>query len=128
MNLREFEEKIMGNEWVKRNKWIFAAAPLAIVFFIWVGGEVVMHLWNWLLPMLFAVRTINFWQALGLLLLCRILFGRWNHGGNDHSRWHRSSGEKWKKMTPEERENFRTDMRSRWCGGGAATDESEKSA
>ena len=32
------------------------------------------------------------------------------------------------KMTPEERENFRTDMRSRWCGGGAATDESEKSA
>jgi hypothetical protein len=57
-----------------KKKWIFVAPP-AIVLFIAIGGEVVMHLWNWLLPMLFGWRQITFWQALGLLVLCRILFG-----------------------------------------------------
>ncbi|MGA2277593.1 MAG: hypothetical protein ABSG00_08310 [Terracidiphilus sp.] len=117
---------MMGNEWVKRNKWIFVAGPLAFVAFIWVGGEVVMHLWNWLLPALFGWRIITFWQALGLMLLCRILFGRWHHGGNDHSRWQRPSDEKWKKMTPEEREKFRTDMRSRWHGCGRPSEETNE--
>jgi len=106
----------MENDWVKRNKWIFAAGPLAFALFIWLGGEVVMHLWNWLLPLLFGVRPITFWQALGLVLLSRILFGRWGCGGNDHSKSKRPSDEKWKKMTPEEREKFREEMRSRWCG------------
>jgi hypothetical protein len=116
----------MENGWIKRNKWIFAAAPLALALFIWIGGEVVMHLWNWLLPALFGARTINLWQALGLLVLCRILFGGWGCGGNDHSKSRRPSDEKWKKMTPEEREKFRQEMRSRWCGGEALTSEAEK--
>ena len=54
-----------------RRKW-FWIAPLAIVaipLFIFVGGEVVMHLWNWLAPALFGWHTITFWQGLGLLLL-----------------------------------------------------------
>jgi hypothetical protein len=106
----------MENEWVKRNKWIFIAAPLALALFVWIGGEVVMHLWNWLLPTLFGVRTINLWQALGLLVLSRILFGGWG-GGNGHNK------SDWKKRTPEEREKFRQEMRSRWCGGKASTDE-----
>jgi hypothetical protein len=110
----------MEHGWVKRNKWIFAAAPLAFALFIWAGGEVVMHLWNWLLPVLFGVRLITFWQALGLLALCRILFGRWG-GGHNHGRSNRFSGEKWKKMTPEEREKFRQSMRSRWCGSAETT-------
>jgi hypothetical protein len=112
----------MENGWVKRNKWIFVVGPLALVAFIWLGGEVVMHLWNWLLPALFGVRTINLWQALGLLVLSRILFGGWG-GGNGHSKSQRPSDEKWKKMTPEEREKFRDDMRSRWCGDKAPAGE-----
>jgi hypothetical protein len=111
----------MENGWVKRNKWIFAVAPLALAAFIWVGGEVVMHLWNWLLPALFGVRTITFWQALGLLVLCRILFGGLGCGGNGH---HKSGR---KKMMPEEREKFRQEMRSRWCGGKALSSETEES-
>ncbi|MGO9318913.1 MAG: hypothetical protein ACLPXT_15275 [Terracidiphilus sp.] len=110
----------MENGWVKRNKWIFVVAPLALVLFIWIGGEVVMYLWNWLLPALFGVRAISFWQALGLLVLSRILFGRLNCGGNGH---HKSDR---KKMTPEEREKFRADMRSRWCGGKASAAEPEE--
>ncbi len=46
-----------------------------MLLFIAIGGEIVLHLWNWLLPPLFGWRQITFWQALGLLALCRILFG-----------------------------------------------------
>ena len=61
----------------RRWKMIFIAplAILAMVLFIAIGGEMVMHLWNWLLPPLFGWRQITFWQALGILALCRILFG-----------------------------------------------------
>ena len=109
----------MENEWVKRNKWIFFVGPLALAVFVAIGGEVVMHLWNWLLPVLFGWPLITFWQALGLLVLCRILFG--GHGGRGHDRfkWRRPSAERWERMTPEEREKFRQDMRSRWCRVGA---------
>ena len=111
----------MEHGWVKRNKWIFAAAPAAPALFIWIGGEVVMHLWNWLLPVLFGWPLITFWQALGLLVLCRILFG--GHGGRGHDRfkWRRPSAERWGRMTPEEREKLRQSMRSRWCGSAETT-------
>jgi hypothetical protein len=111
----------MEHNWIRRNKWIFAVAPLALALFIWIGGEVVMHLWNWLLPMLFGVRLITFWQALGLLALCRILFGGFGGRGHDHSKWRRPTAERWGRMTPEEREKFRQSMRSRWCGSAETT-------
>jgi len=104
-----------------RRKWIFIAplAVLAILLFIWIGGEVVMLLWNWLLPTLFGWRLITFWQALALLVLCRILFGGWSGsgGGKGHMRRHMKERmaermgermrERWERMTPEEREKFR---------------------
>jgi len=94
-----------------RRKW-FWVAPLAIVaipLFAFVGGEVVMHLWNWLLPPLFGWRTLGFWQALGLLALCRILFGRIGGHGPRHNRGWRFR-DRCKHMTPEEREKFRKAM------------------
>jgi hypothetical protein len=100
-----------------RKKWIYFVAPPALVIFIAIGGEVVMHLWNWLLPALFGWRLITFWQALGLLALCRILFG--GHGGGHgsyRSKWQRQTDERWGRMTPEEREKLRQSMRSS-CGG-----------
>jgi len=100
---------------MKKKKWIYFVAPPALVLFIAIGGEVVMHLWNWLLPALFGWRLITFWQALGLLALCRILFGRHGGGGSYRSGWWPGS-KRWEKMTPEEREKFRQGMRSR-CGG-----------
>jgi len=98
----------------KRKKWIFFVAPPAVVLLIAICGEVVMHLWNWLLPTLFACRQITFWQALGLLLLCRILFGGWGGGGSDRSRRGPRTAEQWGRMTPEERAKFH------YCGGSAA--------
>ena len=74
-----------------RMKWVFLA-PLAIfgmLLFVFIGGEVVMHLWNWLLPPLFGFRPIHFWQALGILLLSRILFGGFGFHGTGRSNFRR---------------------------------------
>jgi hypothetical protein len=100
-----------------RRKWIFLA-PLAILgmlLFMAIGGEIVKQLWNWLLPPLFGWHPVTFWQALGILALCRILFGGFGRHGfhPSHSR-HRS---------PEERERFRQAMRERF-GFGPSTSES----
>ncbi len=108
-----------------RRKWIFIA-PLAIlgmVVFAFVGAEVVMLLWNWLVPSLFGLRTITFWQGLGILALCRILFGRMGFRQHYRSNFRRHMSERWQKMTPEEREKFRHGMRGR-CGdfGDSATE------
>ena len=92
---------------------IIIFAPIGIALFILIGGELVMHLWNWLLPPLFGWRQINFWQAFGLLALCRILFG--GVGVRGRRRFDgRRMGRAWEKMTPEQREKFRQGVRSRW--------------
>ena len=67
----------------KRWYWIAPLAIAAIPLFLFVGGEVVMHLWNWLLPELFGWHQVTFWEALGLLVLCRILFGGFGGHGHD---------------------------------------------
>ncbi len=99
----------------KRMIWMGPVAILGIVIFITIGGEVVMHLWNWNLPALFGWPPITFWQALGLFALCRILFGdlgmrvRGSHRPN--SRWRMA--ESCKPMTPEEREKIRQGLHDR---------------
>ena len=94
-----------------RWKWIFIVplAILGIAAFVFIGGQLVLHLWNWLLPPLFGFPQVTFWQALGLLALCRILFGGFGWRGSGRS-----------KMTAEERERFRARIRAR-CGFDPAT-------
>jgi len=110
-----------------RRRWIFLA-PLAIggfLLFIAIGGEVVRQLWNWLLPPLFGWRQITFWQALGILVLCRILFGGFGRHGCHRTGFRRRLAERWDHMTPEERERFRQGMRRRF-GFGPSTSESKE--
>lgn len=110
-----------------RRRWVYWA-PLAFFgffFFIALGGAIVLLLWNWLLPPLFGVPAIGFWQALGLLALCRILFGRWGGHGGYRSRYRRRMAERCGSMTPEERERFRQRVRERW-GFSPPADESER--
>jgi len=109
-----------------RKKWIFLAplAILGILAFIAIGGEVVLHLWNWLLPTLFGWRQITFWQAIGLLALCRILFGGLGGHGSGRSNFRRRMAERREQMTPEERERFRQGMRGA-CGFGPSPSESK---
>jgi hypothetical protein len=70
----------MNEKWNRLSKpaKLLIIAPLAILgmaLFILISGTIVMLLWNALLPSLFSLPVISFWQALGILLLCRILFG-----------------------------------------------------
>ncbi len=113
----------MGKRW----KLIFIAplAMLGMLVFIVIGGEIVLQLWNWLLPQLFGWRPITFWQALGILLLCRILFGGFRLHGSGRSNFRRRMQERCEHMTPEERERFRQRMRERW-GFGPSTSESKE--
>jgi len=106
----------------RRVIWIAPLAILGIAAFMAIGSEIVLQLWNWLLPPLFGWRVITFWQAFGILALCRILFG--GHGFRGPHRdwgWRRRWAERWEKMTPEEREKFRERMRSR-CGSFGPTE------
>ena|ERR1051325_9413889 len=78
----------------------------AVIIFTFIGGTAVQLLWNWLLPPLFGWKELSFWQALGMLALCRILFG--GVGGRGGRRRY---GKDW---TPEEKAEFKNRMRERW--------------
>ena len=110
-----------------RRKWFFLV-PVLIALFTLLGGEAVMHLWNWLLPTLFGWRQITFWQAIGMLALCRILFGGLGGRGGHRGNFRRRLGERWERMTPEEREKFRQGMGARCGGFGAAGGASKEPA
>ena len=112
-----------------RPRWkrLILIAPLAILgmlLFIAICGGIVQFLWNWLLPSLFDWREISFWQALGILALCRILFGGSGWRGSVRSNVRRRMEERCERMTPEERERFRQRMRERF-GFGPSTSESQ---
>ncbi len=100
-----------------RRRWYFIipAAIAGMILFAFIGGEVVRLLWNWLAPALFGWRLITFWQALGLLALCRILFGSFGGHRGPGYRARRRMAERWESMTPEERERWRQSWRGR-CG------------
>jgi hypothetical protein len=88
-------------------------AVLAVLFLV-IFGFVVRWLWNWLMPALFGWRLISYWQALGMLVLSKILFGGMRGGPGRPSRhWRRRMMARWEQMTPEEREKFRQGLESR---------------
>jgi hypothetical protein len=92
---REIAENIAHG--IARGIAIGIAVAIAFALFILLGGIVVQWLWNWLAPDIFALRRITFWEALGLLVLCRILFGGFGFGGGHHRSSNERSREWWKK-------------------------------
>ena len=90
--------------------------PIGFLAIVAVGGAVVMLLWNWLMPAIFGLGAVSFWQALGILVLCRLLFGRVKFGGMRH-RMRNPIHKKWQKMTPEERKEFLQNRRFGRCFG-----------
>ena len=93
--------------------------PIGFLAVVAGFSAVVMLLWNWLMPVVFGLGTISFWQALGLLALARILLG--GMGSRHFGRWgmkhhhHNPIREKWMKMTPEEQKEF---LKKRHFGHG----------
>jgi amino acid transporter len=111
MNLRKDEDKKMrGNRFLRVLKFALIAAVAFTAF-----SFLIMSLWNWLMPALFGLHVIRFWQAAGILVLSKILFGGFRPRFGMGMRWRRRMMERWEQMTPEEREKFRQGMRGR-CG------------
>jgi hypothetical protein len=77
------------------------------------AAALVMFLWNAVLPSLLNVPLISYWQSLGLLALCRILFGGFRFG----SRGHYGGGwkEKYRNMSEEEKAALKAKWKER-CG------------
>lgn len=95
-----------------------------ITFFVIAFGFGTMYLWNWLVPALFSGPVIGFGQAIGLLVLAKILFGGFGRGGwgrhgrcgSGHYGWKYRMQEKISNMTPEEKEAFKQRFKDK-CRG-----------
>jgi Ca2+/H+ antiporter, TMEM165/GDT1 family len=99
------------NFWIKRAIFI----PIAIAAGVFIFGTVVMYLWNAIIPAVLGLGVITFWQAIGILVLSKILFGGFR-GGHGHHNFHghgREMREKWMHLTPEEREKMKAEWRGR---------------
>lgn len=108
---------------------------LMIVIGIFIFGTVLMLLWNVLMPSIFGLREISFWEGIGLLILAKIFFGS-HYGGRKHckhchgskfrdgSTWKMLMKEKMKKMSEEEKIAFKQKLGK--CGAGIE-DEDENS-
>ena len=95
----------------RKLKFVGTAAVVFGIVAAIIVGVVTRELWNWLMPAIFGLPAIGFWQALGLLLLGRLLFGGFGRGWRK-----RRFAHGWKDLTPEERDRFRRAMDDR-CRG-----------
>lgn len=71
----------------KFRKWAWMI-PVAIIGFIALGGLIFMVLWNGIMPEVFGLGLLSFWQAIGLLILARFIFGgmrKRRHWGMRHA-------------------------------------------
>ena len=105
--------------------------PLFILAFLALVSFVVMLLWNNILVAVLHISAINFWQALGILILSKILFGGFHgaHWGR-HSYMRHKLKERWMNMSPEEKEKFKQDWKNRHGryfdeGSGTFTEQTE---
>ncbi len=108
---------------------IVGSMLLALAFFFLLGWTI-MTLWNLLIPEIFGLNSIGFWQAMGLLLLSRILLGGFGGGGwssgnwqqkKDH--WKHKMQERWSEMSEEEKAEWKNRL-SRHCSNSPKVEES----
>src|SRR5690349_13241677 len=95
--------------------------PMIILFvlgMIALFSFIVMTLWNLILPDVVHANPINFWQAMGLLVLAKILFGGFGGWRNKRQHWRERMQEKWQHMSPEERDKLKAELKNRcnWRG------------
>ena len=90
-------------QFIYKRRFIFF--PLIGFAFLSLVSFVVMQLWNHLLPDILHTDSISFWQAMGLFILCKILFG-FGRGGRMGPPWMRGGWERFGNMSPEEKQKF----------------------
>lgn len=118
----------------KKGNFLIALLFIAGLFLL---PYIVMLLWNGILPEVIGVKTITYWQAVGIFILCKLLFGGFKGGGNHHHKKHKmikkhfknccnnndnkssmkeALRDKFMNMSDEERENFRQKWKDRFRG------------
>ena len=104
----------MNNKFNRRRKLkMFLAIPFMITLMFGLS-TVVMLLWNAILPDIIGVKQVDYWQAFGLLILSKILFGGLGSGNRFQSRRKKMSmRKKMANMSEEERMRFREEWRKR---------------
>jgi hypothetical protein len=104
---------------MRRRAWFFGKVILVLAVAALAAG-LVMVLWNTVaVTALSGAHPLDYVHALGLLVLCRLLFGgfRGRGFGNRRAQW-----EKFQAMTPEEREA----VSQRWSGCGRSRSRNEQ--
>lgn len=100
-----------------KRKRIFFEFPVLIIAAIFLLAYIVMLLWNFIFPAALHAERINYWQALGLFVLCRILFFGFRRKYNSKPNMWRGGGppwrQKWMNMSDEERTKFREEWKKR---------------
>ena len=92
---------------------LFVVAIIAIFLLVTL---VVMQLWNCLLPEIVGAKTINYWQAMGILVLSKILFGGFNGGKHKIEHWKNKHqyNERMNEMSEDEKEKFKEKLKERF--------------
>jgi len=101
-----------------KKKKFFVLIPLLVIAAILLFGWIVMQLWNAILPSALHAGELSYLQSIGLLVLCRILFGGFagkRFGGGGPGFRGGIGKEKWMSMSDEEKAKFKEQWRMR-CG------------
>jgi hypothetical protein len=99
--------------------FVFPAFLVFLALMVWA----VQVLWNGLMPDIFKLGTVTYWQALGLMVLSWILFRGFRGPRAGRDMWDTGMRRRWQRMTPVERDEFIDALRRRW-GGSGGTDPS----
>lgn len=98
----------------------FILMPFCFAGILAAMSLALMLLWNALLPDILHVSSINYWQAMGIFVLSKILFGFGGPRGGGGAPWMRKKRmmeEKFRNMSPDERMRFKEQWKDR-CGWG----------
>ncbi len=101
---------------IRGRRRVVRVVAILPVFLIVFAGLVwaVFGLWNALMPSIFGLHAISYWQALGLMALSWILFGGLRGCASGRGSWRRDMRRRWERMTPAEREEFVKGLNSLW--------------
>jgi hypothetical protein len=108
-------ESTNQTQWRKRRFFFFPV----LVFGIFAVSAVVMLLWNMILPAISTFKAITYWQAMGIFILSKILFGGFRFGRHHrqvHRQINRSAfNQKLMEMTDEEKQQFKNQWKKHCC-------------
>lgn len=108
MNTWEYKKHRFG-------KFLFPIFFIGVIFLV---AAIVMYLWNAIVPGVLPAKPISYWQAMGLFILSRLLFGGFRFGRRGHRSLHAEKPEwrdKWMNMSEEEKQKLKETWKER-CG------------